>query len=79
MNDLFTDLRNVPYSPIDYGILYSGKPVLLEQISGKQYKNNALTATDIVNEFTGLFGAHLDQLPVNARPRFYKYLVGAGI
>jgi hypothetical protein len=33
MNDLFKKLREVPYSPIDYGVIYSGKPVLLEQIS----------------------------------------------
>ena len=79
MNDLFTDLGDVPYSPIDYGILYSGKPVLLEQIAGEQYNNNSLTAKDIVDEFSWLFGDHLEQLPLNTRPKFYKHLVGAPI
>jgi hypothetical protein len=31
--NLFGQLREIPYSSIDYGIVYSGKPVMLEQIS----------------------------------------------
>jgi hypothetical protein len=33
LNDLFKGLRDNPYLPIDYGVIYSGKPVLLEQIA----------------------------------------------
>ena len=33
LSDLYPELREIPYVPIDYGILYSGKPVLLEQIA----------------------------------------------
>jgi hypothetical protein len=33
MTDIYPDLREYPYVPIDYGIIYSGKPVLLEQIA----------------------------------------------
>ncbi len=76
MNDLFKELREVPYSPIDYGIMYSGKPVLLEQIAGNQYKNNSLFTQEIKTEFKDLFGDHLNQLHPNAIPRFYKQLIG---
>ena len=33
LNELFKGLRDNPYLPIDYGVIYSGKPVLLEQIA----------------------------------------------
>ncbi len=75
MEDMFQNLREVPYSPIDYGLIYSGKPVLLEQIAGDQYKNNVLMNKEIKSEFTSLWGDYLDQLPPGRRPRFYKHLI----
>lgn len=68
-------MREVPYSPIDYGLIYSGKPVLLEQIAGSHYKNNGYIANAIKHEFKGLFGDYLEHLSPHSRPRFYKYLV----
>lgn len=75
MNDLFTGLRAIPYSPIDYGLIYSGKPVLLEQIAGNQYKNNSITAKEIKTEFRDLFGDYLQEISPSQRPRFYKHLI----
>lgn len=75
MNDLFPGCKAVPYSPIDYWLIYSGKPVLLEQISGNQYKNNSLSAMEIKTEFKQIFGDYLEELSPQQRPRFYKYLI----
>jgi len=75
MNDLFAGCKAVPYSPIDYGIIYSGKPVLLEQIAGNQYKNNSLAAMEIKTECKQLFGDYLQEIQPQQRPRFYKYLI----
>jgi hypothetical protein len=47
LNDLFKEIRPIPYSSIDYGLIYSGKPVLLEQIAGNQYKSNAISTKEI--------------------------------
>lgn len=75
MNDLFPGCKAVPYSPIDYGIIYSGKPVLLEQIAGNQYKNNSIAAMEIKTEFKHLFGDFLQEIQPKQRPRFYKHLI----
>ncbi len=73
--DLFTDVREVPYSPIDYGIVYSGKPVLLEQIAWDNYKNNTMLAGEIKTMCKHLFWEYLDHVHPNQRPRFYKQLI----
>ncbi len=75
LNDLYPELREIPYVPIDYGIFYSGKPVLLEQIAWDNYKNNWLLAQQIKNETKHLFGDFLDNLSPNQRPKFYKDLI----
>ncbi len=75
LNDLYPELREIPYVPIDYGIFYSGKPVLLEQIAWDNYKNNWLLAQQIKDETKHLFGDFLDNLSPNQRPKFYKDLI----
>lgn len=75
LNDLYPELREIPYVPIDYGILYSGKPVLLEQIAGDNYKNNGVLAQQITNEMKHLFGDFLDHVSPKQRPKFYKDLI----
>lgn len=75
MNDLFPGCKIVPYSPIDYGVIYSGKPVLLEQIAGKQYKSNFLSTIEIKGQYKQLFGDYLEEIPQQHRPRFYKHLI----
>ena len=77
--DLFNEVREVPYSPIDYGIVYSGKPVLLEQIAGDNYKNNTMLASEIKSMCKNLFWEYLDHVHPQQRPRFYKQLIQSDI
>ncbi len=75
LNHLFKGLRENPYLPIDYGIIYSGKPVLLEQIAGNKYKANATINKTIKSDFKKMFGDFFSNLHINRIPGFYKYLV----
>jgi len=75
LNQLFKGLRDNPYVPIDYGIVYSGKPVLLEQIAGSNYKTNKTINTTIKSDFKKLFGGLFSNLHINRIPWFYKYLI----
>ncbi len=75
LNDLFKWLRDNPYLPIDYGVVYSGKPVLLEQIAWNNYKTNKNITKTITSDFKKLFSDHFGNLHPNRVPRFYKYLI----
>lgn len=75
LNDLFKWLRDNPYLPIDYGVIYSGKPVLLEQIAWSKYKSNQNITKTIKSDFKKLLGDHFNNLHHNRIPKFYKYLV----
>lgn len=68
-------MRENPYLPIDYGIVYSGKPVLLEQIAGNKYKTNSTINKTIRSDFKKLFGDLFSNLHINRIPGFYKHLV----
>jgi hypothetical protein len=68
-------LRENPYLPIDYGIIYSGKPVLLEQIAGNNYKTNQNMSKTIKSDMKKLMGDYFSNLHPNRVPRFYKYLI----
>ena len=73
--ELFKELKEVPYSPIDYGVIYSGKPVLLEQIAWDNYKKNNNLSDEIKLMCKDLFWEYLQHLHPNQRPRFYKHLI----
>jgi len=75
LNNLFKWLRENPYLPIDYGVIYSGKPVLLEQIAWSNYKSNQTVSKTIKSDFKKLLGDHLSNLHPNRVPKFYKYLI----
>jgi hypothetical protein len=75
LNELFTWLRENPYLPIDYWVIYSGKPVLLEQIAWSNYKSNKNITKTIKSDFKKLLGTHLSNIHYNRIPRFYKYLI----
>lgn len=79
LNNLFKWLRDNPYLPIDYGIIYSGKPVLLEQIAWNNYKSNQNISKTIKSDFKKLLGNHFSNLHHNRIPRFYKYLIAPEI
>ena len=73
--NLFGQLREIPYSSIDYGIVYSGKPVMLEQISWGHYKNNTNSFKAVKSCTEELFGEYLKGLSPHKMPRFYKHLL----
>ncbi len=75
LNNLFKWLRENPYLPIDYGVVYSGKPVLLEQIAWSNYKSNQTVSKTIKSDFKKLLGDHFSNLHPNRVPKFYKYLI----
>lgn len=75
LNHLFSWLRENPYLPIDYGIVYSGKPVLLEQITGNNYKSNNNVQSTVKSDFKKLFSNLFSNLHQNRIPSFYKYLI----
>lgn len=75
LNSLFPWLRENPYLPIDYSVIYSGKPVLLEQIAGNNYKTNRAINKTVKSDFKKMFGNLFSNLHVNRIPTFYKHLV----
>lgn len=75
LNNLYPELRENPYLPIDYGIVYSGKPVLLEQIAGNNYKTNQNMSKTIKKDIKKLFDTTFSNIHPNRIPRFYKYLI----
>lgn len=75
LNHLFKGLRENPYLPIDYGIVYSGKPVLLEQIAGNNYKTNSTITKTIKTDIKKMMGDCFSNLHPSRLPRFYKYLI----
>lgn len=75
LNHLFKWLRENPYLPIDYGIIYSGKPVLLEQIAGNKYTSNQIINKTIKSDMKKLMGDYFSNLHPNRVPKFYKYFI----
>jgi len=75
LNTLFAGLRENPYVPIDYGLIYSWKPVLLEQIGGDKYKTNKNINKSIKSEFKKIFSGLFCNIHINRIPWFYKYLI----
>lgn len=75
LNHLFPWLRENPYLPIDYSVIYSGKPVLLEQIAGNKYKANKTINKTIKSDFKKIFSNLFSNSHVHRIPAFYKYLI----
>lgn len=73
-NELFEWWKKIPYLPIDYGIIYSGKPVLLEQIVTCNKKNGSYNDA-IKPEFKNIFWKYFDNLKDAEIPKFYKDLI----
>lgn len=75
LNHLYKGMRENPYIPMDYGVVYSGKPVLLEQIAGNKYKTNHTMTQTLKKEMTRVMGSCFSNLHINRIPRFYKYFI----
>ena len=73
-DELFEWWRKIPYLPLDYWIIYSWKPVLLEQIINSNKKN--VSYTDAIKpEFKKIFWKYFDNLDEKEIPKFYKTLI----
>lgn len=74
LNELFPNLRWVPYMPIDYGIIYSGNPVILEQVTGKKSIQKEFNEK-VRTEIDKIFSEHLSDIVPNKSPLFYKNFI----
>jgi len=67
-------LKPIPFLPLDYGIIYSGKPMLLEQIIAKD-KTDSLYLNTIKPDLKHVFSPYFQDLPDAEIPKFYKQFV----
>ncbi|MBU0627406.1 hypothetical protein KKH82_08595 [Patescibacteria group bacterium] len=72
-NELFSNLKTIPFLPLDYGIIYSGKPILMEQIITKN-KQDSLYIHQIKPELKNIFSKYF---PKNNKqtPKFYTKFI----
>jgi hypothetical protein len=69
----------MPYIPIDYSLIYSGKPVFLEQILQKNQTNIAIYE-DIRESFKSIFKKYCENLLPIKKPRFFtNFLEGSDL
>ena len=72
LNILFPDIWETPYSPIDYGVIYSGRPTLTEHIyqdsSQKEYN-------EILNFASSTFEHIIWNSSAQRKPKFYKEIL----
>jgi len=73
-NELFQWLKPIPFLPIDYGIIYSGKPMLLEQIIARD-KTDSLYLNAIKPELKQVFSPYFSDLSDIEIPKFYKQFI----
>lgn len=74
LNELFPDLRWVPYMPIDYGIVYSGNPVILEQVTSKKIFQKEFN-NKVRSEIDKIFSEHISEMVPSKTPLFYKNFI----
>lgn len=74
LDELFPELREVPYSPVDYWLFYTGKPVLLEQVFDHNLTNIGIYKS-IQEDLIPRFQQHVEHLlPIN-KPEFYSNIL----
>ena len=73
-NELFEELKPVPFLPMDYGVVYSGKPMLLEQIIARD-KTDSLYLNTIKPELKHVFAPQFSDLPDEEIPKLYKQFI----
>lgn len=74
MGELFNGLREVPYLPVDRWIIYTWKPVLLEQIVSRNLINIDVYS-DIQEEFRTTFNWYFDDLLPIKKPKFFTNFI----
>jgi hypothetical protein len=71
LNELFDWMRDIPYFPLDWWLMYTGKPVLFEQIIWANQINVDLQ-NDVIKSIKKYFKGNFDNLLPIKRPRFYN-------
>jgi hypothetical protein len=73
LNEL-SNLPYIPFIPIDHGIIYSWKPVLVDHIINSD--ENSITWTgDIKTKLNNFFTNDLEELFPSNKPKFYKHFI----
>ncbi|HMT01067.1 MAG TPA: hypothetical protein PKD96_01860 [Candidatus Absconditabacterales bacterium] len=74
LNEIVKGLDNIPYFPFDFAVVYSGKPVIIEQLT-KERSTVLSWVQDAKKFFQESFSpACSQQLPIK-KPKFYKNFV----
>ena len=71
LDELFWWLREIPYFPVDRWLIYTGKPVLFEQIMIWNQVNMNIY-DDIIKDFKKTFKGLFDNLLPIKKPKFYN-------
>lgn len=74
LNDIDPELPAIPYIPIDYGILYSGRPVLVDHIINTNDASFEWTEK-IKDKLHKAFSKDVESLLPAQKPRFYKTFI----
>lgn len=72
VQELFPDTKTIPYSPIDYWVIYSGRPTLTEHTS---HDNQKEEADSIIAFIDSTFKWHISHVSASKKPRFYKEII----
>lgn len=78
LNSLEKTLSEVPFIPVDYGLIYSGRPVLTDHIVNTN-ENSYNWTWEIKNKLESYFWDELDKTFPNKKPIFYKTFIDSVI
>lgn len=76
LNTLSSDIGSTTYAPIDYWLLYSGRPTLNEHTS---HPNMQKASNTLLDETYSMFKDHLSTTSATRKPKFYKTLIAPHI
>jgi len=68
---LFPNISNIHYSPVDYGVIYSGRPTLSEHSS----RDNRKEQMDILESTLDTFKHIIQNSNAQRKPTFYKNIL----
>jgi len=78
LNSLEKTLSEVPFIPVDYGLIYSGRPVLTDHIVNTN-ENSYNWTWEIKSKLESYFWDELDKTFPNKKPIFYKTFIDSVI
>lgn len=68
---LFPDISNIHYSPVDYWVIYSGRPTLSEHIT----RDNSKEQNDVLENTISTFKHIIQNSSAQRKPTFYKNIL----